>query len=126
MLRLRATDCVAGVGPINREVVVRIGETSAGFARTRTLATVVVGIPGDIRDAAYFRTQGIECWIVELGEESALEFRLVEPGTGHALAGLRGVRHSMNVASPGPDRGLGFNEKGSTAFRGCPKRYPGG
>src|SRR5262249_32606404 len=56
--------------PIDRQIVVGIGELGAGLAGARRLAAGVVGLPRDVLDRVELRAQRLECKIDKLAQEA--------------------------------------------------------
>src|ERR1044071_561105 len=72
--------------PIDRKLIVGVGEFFAGFLRVRGLATVCIGVPGGGGDAVELTGERPEGLVLELPEKSPPEFVLGQAWTGHSLA----------------------------------------
>src|SRR5262249_31715228 len=72
--------------PFDGEIVVRIGKALTGFHRVRRLAVVVIAVPRRVGDPVEFFLERLKGRIVELRQETFLEFSLVELNTRHAFA----------------------------------------
>jgi len=72
--------------PIDRQLVVRIGKLAAGLLRARSLATVVVGLPGRVGDLVELHRERGERGVLKLIQETLAEFALAQLRARHSLA----------------------------------------
>jgi hypothetical protein len=84
--RRRAVPC--GL-PFDRQVVAGIGETDARLERTRRLALVLVGLPGDFLDLRQFARDFLLSRIEKTVHECAAEFVAFQPWRRLSLANRR-------------------------------------
>src|SRR5438445_4772930 len=89
MPRLRRANGIARRDPVERKVILRIGKSSAGLARSRCLAPVVVSVPGHGGHSVELVAWRIEGRVAELAEKAGTEFGFAKPGIGRSKAGLR-------------------------------------
>ena len=85
---LRLHDRVTRREPVDRKLVVRVGEAWAGLAGVRRLAAVRIGVPGRRRDRVQLLCQRREGRIGEARPEALLENLARQLGRRHALANV--------------------------------------
>ena len=79
---------VAGGDPVDRQVVIGIGEARSRLAGARTLALMAIGVPGRCGNAVELVTKRLEYRVSELAQKPCAEFALAQTGAWHAFAGL--------------------------------------
>jgi diketogulonate reductase-like aldo/keto reductase len=82
---LREVDGVLRGDPIDREIVIGVGETWTRLAGLGAFSVVAVGIPGGIGDPLKLASQRLEGRILKLLEKPFAELGLVEGRIGRAL-----------------------------------------
>ena len=96
MRLLRVTDGVAGRQPVFSQIIIGIGEAWAGLAGLRAFSRICVGFPGCRSEFRKLFLQFAVGRITKLIEEAPLEFGLVEPRAGAALARFEAGGRSAN------------------------------
>jgi hypothetical protein len=84
---LRPPDRLLRVQPIDREIVVGVGEPGSGLAGARRLAGILVGLPGHPRDLVKLGRKRRESRVAILRQKAGAELPLAQPRTGHSFAG---------------------------------------
>ena len=93
-------DGIARGQPVDRNLIVGIGETGAGLAGDRRLSTVVIGVPRRIGDGLQLALQRREDRIHEGGLETLLESPAPQTAGRHPLAHVR-LEHGGTPEKPG-------------------------
>src|SRR5215471_15220707 len=94
---LGGRDRLACFQPLDRKIVVRVGEAVPGFHSVRRLAVILVAVPRRVGDSAEFFLERLKGGVVESRQKALFEFRCIELDARHAFAGI-------NLNHGGPSR----------------------
>ena len=124
MLALRRGDRIPGGKPVDRQIVVGIGELRAGLTRSRCLARMRIGIPRRLGDLAEFALQACRscgswnCALKRVLNSVSSSFGLGMPSRGFGTCGAR-ASSSVIVVS-----GLNVRQSVERGLRSVPPSRP--
>ena len=98
LLTCSVLNALARVEPLNRQIVIRVRETGAGFPRARALVVLVVRLPCDVDDIRELPLDVREPGIVEPLAKTTLEFVAGELHVTLSLAHVDG--HVPSASNP--------------------------
>ena len=85
--------------PIDGQIIARIGELAAGLTRVRSLAVVLIGIPGRGCNLVEFRGKRREGRVLKLREEASADLGRAQARARHSFARRR-LRHRVRSSIP--------------------------